>query len=410
MFFSRTPAIALSTAFSNNGLAVQNRSVAFNSALFPNYPNSICGPVDAAGSSCPPPAALAASSPPIIIVAQSDYQQPYIQQWNFTTEYEVMKDLAVSVGYLGVKGTKLTRFRDVNLFAPVPDTVFLAGQPLSYLRYPGATANALVPIRPVTAFDRIEQIEAAGGSIYHAMTVQVMKRFSRNFQALGAYTWSHGIDDNPDSTAVVPNGGDDTKLNYSALLPGLDRASGESDIRNRFVLSGVWDLNYFNGMPKVAKAILEGWQVSGIFTAQGGQPYTAHLSGTGNDLNRDGNRNSERTPFLGRNTFRLPANYSLDPRISRKIRVREGMQFEMFAEAFNIFNRFNYYSANFNQFTVGTVPATGVNPCAGTGATGVGGKCLLPVAANATGFGMPREVIGAQPVQRVIQLGTKFTF
>jgi hypothetical protein len=395
IFFSRTPAITLSTAFSQNGLAVQSRSIPSTSPLFPNYPNSACGLVDAAGTSCPPPPGLS-SSPPTIMVAQSDYQQPYIQQWSFGTEYQLDPSVAVSVGYLGVKGTKLTRLRDVNLFAPSPTTVFLNGQPISVLSYPTA--------RPVLAFGRIEQIEAAGSSIYHAMTAQVNKRFSRNFQALVAYTWSHVIDDNPDATAVVPGSSDDGRLNYSPLLPALDRASGESDIRHRLVASGMWELNYAQGLPTIARAILEGWQISGILTAQGGQPYTARVSGSGNDLNNDGNFSSERTPFLARNTFRLPANVSLDPRISRKIRVHEGMQLELFGEAFNIFNRFNYYSANFNQFTVSTSAATcgaGLPP---------GAKCLVPTANNATGFGMPREVLGAQPVQRVVQLGTKFTF
>lgn len=402
IFYSRTPAIALSTAFSNNGLAVQNRSVQFNNALFPNYPNSICGAVDAAGSSCAPPAALAASSPPILIVAQSDYVQPYVQQWNLTTEYEVMKDLAISVGYLGVKGTKLTRFRDVNLLNPTLTTIpVVGGTPLPVLRYPTQ--------RRFSTFNRIEQIEGAGSSIYHAMTFQATKRFSRNFQALASYTWSHGIDDNPDSTAVVPNGGDDVKLNYSPLFPGFDRASGETDIRNRFVISGVWELNYAKGLPTIARTILEGWQLSGIFTAQGGQPYTAHVTGGVNDLNNDGNRSSERVPLVARNTFRLPANYSLDPRITRKIRIREGMQFEMFAEAFNIFNRFNFYSANFNQISAAAATNTATNPCAGVGITT--GTCLVPITTvNATSFGFPREVIGAQPVQRVIQLGTKFVF
>ena len=407
IFFSRTPSISLSTAFSQNGLSVQNRLINTTSnpppsaavlALFPNYPNSICGAVDAAGTGCAPPAPLLAGLPPTIMVAQRNYQQPYVQQWNLTTEYELTRDLAVSIGYLGVKGTKLTRFRDVNLFAPVPATVFLNGQPISFLSYPGT--------RPVPAFSKIEQIEAAGSSIYHAMTVQVNKRFSRNFQALAGYTWSHGIDDNPDATTVVP-GTDDGRLNYSPLLPSLDRASVETDIRHRFVLSGVWELNYASGLPTAARAILEGWQVSGILTAQGGQPYTARITGT--DLNNDGNFNSERTPFLARNTFRLPANVTFDPRISRKIKVREGMQLELFGEAFNIFNRFNYYSANFNQFSVSTATANPITSPCGAGVPG-GARCLRPTTANATGFGMPREVLGAQPVQRVVQLGTKFTF
>ena len=391
VFYSRTPSILLSTAFSQNGLSVQNRTTG-NVALFPSYPNSLCGAVNAAGTSCAPPAILAVGSPPIIMVFAPNYQQPYVQQFNLGTEYQVAKDLSVSVGYLGVKGTRLQQVRDINQFFPTPQTIFLGTNALTYLKYSA--------LRPNPNFNRIESIQSEAASNYNALVVQVNKRFSHNFQAQVAYTYSHAIDNAPDATAVVPQSSDDAKLVQSSLQPSLDRASSANDVRNRMVVNGVWDLNYGHNLPGFARAVISNWQLSGIFTAQGGQPFSGLVS---SDLNNDGNRSTDRQPGVGRDTFRLPANYSLDPRITRTVKMGESMRLQVFAEAFNILNHFNYFSAKTNEYKVGTGAA-----CA-AGAT----PCLLPLnlaTAGANAFALPISVLGGTPVERTIQLGARFSF
>jgi hypothetical protein len=44
---------------------------------------------------------------------------------------------------------------------------------------------------------------------------------------------------------------------------------------------------------------------------------------------------------MGRNTFHLPSTWTLDPRVSRDVRVGERAKVQFIAEGFNIFNRFN---------------------------------------------------------------------
>jgi hypothetical protein len=63
------------------------------------------------------------------------------------------------------------------------------------------------------------------------------------------------IDDKPDANAGNPGpGGDPPKLS-DPMDVRADRAAGINDQRHRFVLSGVWDLNYVSHLPKSTKAI-----------------------------------------------------------------------------------------------------------------------------------------------------------
>src|SRR5262249_11295060 len=149
-------------------------------------------------------------------------------------------------------------------------------------------------------FDRIIAFESTADSIYHGLTVELNKRYARNFQLRGAYTWSKVIDTVPDATAVVPQGSDDAKYVQNPLNIRDDRAVGNNDVRHRLVVSGVWDLRYGGSLSSAAKGILEGWQLAAILTAQGGYPYTGLVNA---DLNNDGNNRSDRAPDLGRNTF-----------------------------------------------------------------------------------------------------------
>src|SRR5205823_14738189 len=50
--------------------------------------------------------------------------------------------------------------------------------------------------RPDPKYRRVNQLENPGLSYYDGLAVQVNKRFSKGFQALFSYTWSHAIDFN----------------------------------------------------------------------------------------------------------------------------------------------------------------------------------------------------------------------
>jgi hypothetical protein len=388
LFYANTPSILYGTADSNNGINVQTLTFSASAAnpLPASYPNTICGaPQQNAG--CPVPTGLTLPAPTILVFNKS-YQQPYLEQYNLGVEYELVKDLSVSVGYLGVHGVHIQRTRDINEPAtevPTNITVAGTGQVLTF--------NKLTGARPFTGFGRIFEFESNANSSYNGLVLQINRRFSHNFSLSGSYTWSHVIDDNPDATAVVP-GTDDGKLVYDPNNVRLDRGNGNADVRNRFILSGVWELNYARGIHNpILKTLADGWQVAGILNAQSGEPFTALVNV---DLNGDGNNRNERAPGFGRNTFQMPAIVALDPRVTRTVRFGERARLQLIGEAFNVLNHQNitgvrttFFGVTAGQLVPQTVSSAGINAF-GT-----------PSSANVNGQGN---------VGRVLQLAAKVSF
>jgi hypothetical protein len=390
IFYGRTPSILVGTAHSNNGVNVGTKT--FRGADMPSYPNTKCGaPVDAPNCAAPTTGAPQATT---IFIMAPNYQQPMVQQANLNFERQLSNDFSFSIGWQMVKGNHLQRSRDINLGTPTPIIATIAGtgQTVTYLRYPAA--------RPIAAFSRISQFESTANSLYYGLFIQLKKRMSRNFQGTASYTWSHVIDDVPDATAVVPLGSDDAKLLFDPQCLRCDRASSFNDQRHRFVLSGIWQLNYANDLPSAAKAILGGWEISAILSAQSGQPYFGLVGG---DPNGDGNSFTDRLPTEGRDKFLLPATWSLDPRFSKSIKFTERAKLQLFVEAFNIFNHFNVPSVKpteyvFNSTTrVLTPQFTGVNAF---------GLPTTPGSGSNYPFAGPGQLNGA----RIFQLGARASF
>lgn len=57
---------------------------------------------------------LSLSQTPTLFTTEFNLKTPYAEQWNFGIEREVMKDTALSVGYVGNRGVQLTRGLDTN--------------------------------------------------------------------------------------------------------------------------------------------------------------------------------------------------------------------------------------------------------------------------------------------------------
>jgi hypothetical protein len=237
-------------------------------------------------------------------------------------------------------------------------------------------------------FNQIFQFEATAHSAYNGLTAQLDKRFAQGLQLSAAYTWSKVIDDAPDATAVVV-GSDDGKEAYDPLNPRLDLAPGNSDVRNRFVLSTVWDLDYFaRNLHGALRQVAGGWSVSGIITAQSGQPYTALINTA---LNGSLLTANQRTPGSARNQYRLPSFVSVDPRLTKTI-GRERFKVLLIGEAFNVTNRTNITGYNNQQYVVTN-------------------NVLVPNTNPTTGFQTPRA-FGNNPSYngRVLQLAAKIQF
>jgi hypothetical protein len=390
IFYGRTTAITVGTAFSNNALNVQ--TLTFTGADIPQYPSTKCG-APVASPNCAAPTGGKAGLPSIYVF-QRDYHQPNVQQANLGVEYQIQRTMSLQVNYLWVKGTHLTRTRDINLQGPeTPTVIGLAGTTQTF------TLNRITQPRPIAGFFRIAQFESSANSQFNGLTVQLNKRFSQNYQLLGSYTFGKVIDDGPDATSVVPFSFDDAKMLQDPLNPKGDRGPGVNDQRHRFVLSGIWDLNnYASGVSGPAHYLLGGWQLSGILTAQSGQPYSALVNF---DLNGDSNSRTDRTPGIGRDTFYLPNFVSVDPRITKSIPLTERVKAQLILEAYNAFNRVNYTSVSTPQYSASTSTTT----CAGTP------KPNLCLVAPRTPFQTPLSTqLNFSPGSRIVQLSAKITF
>jgi hypothetical protein len=393
IFYGRTPAITVGTAFSNNALNVQTLN--FTGANIPQYPNTKCGPPVPAPSCAAPVGGTVGA--PTIFVFQSNYHEPNVQQANLGLEYQIQPTMSVQVNYLWVKGTHLTRTRDINFQGPETQTVIgLVGSTQTF------TLNRILQPRPISGFARIEEFESSSNSIYNGLTIQLNKRFAQNYQFLASYTFGKVIDDNPDATSVVPFSSDDAKMVQDPLNLRGDRAAGVNDQRHRLVLSAIWDLNsYAHGLPAWERYLLGGWQLSGILTAQSGQPYSGLINF---DLNNDGNSRTDRTPGLGRDTFYLPNFISLDPRITKSIPITERVKVQLILEAYNSFNRTNYTSVSTTQFNASTSPTD-------CGSTVNHNLCLVPIPTTKAQFQSPLSTsLNFSPGSRIVQLSGKITF
>jgi hypothetical protein len=191
---------------------------------------------------------------------------------------------------------------------------------------------------------------------------------------------------------VVPgNAGDDAKYASNPADFEADRAVGDNDVRHRAVFSGLWDIPYWSDSKGFAKALMDGWALSWIATAQSGLPYNERVS---NDLNNDGNRFNDIVPGA-RNAHRLPSIVNIDLRLSKRIPIGSQARLELIAEAFNLLNSTNVTSQrdtlyNFNGTAL--VPQVGLsNPRLDFGAD-VGTQ------------------INFEDTQRIVQIAAKVTF
>jgi len=219
------------------------------------------------------------------------------------------------------------------------------------LRTPGA----------ISPFGSINAQSSDGNSVYHAMNIDLKKRFSHNYQFLASYTWSHSIDDSSDlQTLLLPQ----DNRNFRA-----ERANSLFDQRQRFVFSAVF-------ASPAAWRSGSGWQkalsdftLAPIVEISSGRPFNI-LSNQ--DTNNDQSNQTDRpsvlanrlcvpgtlgcTPLitngvfssgdLGRNLGITHKFMSFDMRLSRVVRLTERVRLDLIAEGFNLFNRFNEGSAS----------------------------------------------------------------
>src|SRR6202008_805538 len=103
---------------------------------------------------------------------------------------------------------------------------------------------------------------STGNSLYNAFTLTVTKRFSRGFELLSGWTYSHTIDDSTDlSTLVNPQ---------DNSFPNLDRGNSDFDQRHRWITSAVFQSPYRTRDSDVLHKILADFTVAPVIEVASG--------------------------------------------------------------------------------------------------------------------------------------------
>ncbi len=282
------------------------------------------------------------------------FNNAYVQSWNLNIQRELGRDIGLTVGYFGSKGTHLRVSRNIN-------------QPINGVR-PFPNLSPSDPFRPGAQLNNIVQIEGSGNSSYNALWLTATKRLSRGLQFNASYTFSKSIDYNSlNSQGIVIQ--DSYNLRDS-------RGLSDFDARHRFVISGLYEL------PFRGNKLVEGWQLSTIVQSQSGNPVNivvnnAAFTGTNNtvrpnvtgpiDILGTPNRWFDISPFvvpvgrfgsLGRNVVIGPGFNNTDFSVIKRTYITENQLIEFRWEVFDLFNHANFGqpgrvvgTANFGQIT-----------------------------------------------------------
>lgn len=328
-----------------------------------------------------------------------DPKPGYMQQWNFTLQFEPRSNWLMEGAYVGSKGTHLltNQFRNLDqispanlllgnaLLQPVPNPFYgkiLTG-PLS-----GPTVPRQQLLRPYPQYNSVlGGWSSLGDSIYHAFALKVEKRFSQGFSLLAAYTISKTIDGAVgNGGAARPGGSNDVSIiNWYDLR--AERSKGIEDIPQRAVLTALWALPFAKQGNPVKRFVLGGWQINAIATLESGRSIALNSGGNTNRPNvvagqdpNSGTRTLDRwfntaaysvpLPFTYGNASRTIPNVmsdgikNVDLSLFKDFRIRERMKLQFRAEAFNLTNTpvFDTPVVDVQSRTFGVVTATAFSP------------------------------------------------
>jgi hypothetical protein len=386
------------TGLSQNGVLTGQPSYSFSSAAAggPYFPQVI--------SSIP-----SSTAAPAVLYYNQNYKNPQVDEVDFAIERNVGWNTVLSVSYMGSFGHFLPQYTDDNMAqgtnaagAGGTLTYFVArGGPLTSPTY----TTPFYAYRPNSGFAQMIDIFGVSTN-YNALVIQASHRLSHSVQFNANYTWSHGLDYNPTATTNLT-----ASSGFNMVSPnnvGAEYGNSNFNVPNRFVFNMVvnspWHVKGALGY------LANGWQMSPIFQAQNGLPYSIGVSGSAPGLlSSGGGFNGSDGVFRiasGRNIFPMPGTQNLDLRFTKSIPIKERVHLELLGEAFNLFNHYNVTGVGTTGYVVsksGTISDT-------AGATQTCSNAT-PCLSYSTSFAIPSSANSNFAYStRQIQIGLRLKF
>jgi hypothetical protein len=258
---------------------------------------------------------------------------PYIQNWNFNVQREVIRNLVLEVGYIGNKGTRLVQ-NQLSRVNQLPTTVLsqygtrlsnpvrsAADAAANGIAYPfpgfsGTVASALRQYPQVVGNNTVGSYGSTlGFSTFHSLQVVANRQFSKGLLVYANYTWSKTL-----ANAITSEpSGNGSPLDYYNLR--LEKAVSAQDVPQALKANISYELPIgkgkalLSGAGKAVNAILGGWSASAILNYWSGTPigigapsaYTAWNGGTNRANIASG---PMKNAAFDKNKFELLDNYS----------------------------------------------------------------------------------------------------
>lgn len=284
-----------------------------------------------------------------VLTLGNEFKRPYIQSWNLVLEKNLGWGFVANAGYIATRTIGQSGQINVNAGLVGGGT---ASQPLNQ------------------KFGRVASTSLQNGifnSHYDSMQLNLKRRFSNGLQMQASYTWSKSIG--------MANLGGDNDSGLAIQDPNfiyLNRSINRINIPHNFQFSGGWELPFGKGKRwlngnAVVSALTGGWQLSWLYGAFSGYPFSVTASGTslnapGSTQRADqvksdvkklggigaGNPYYDPTAFapvttarFGTASFNLltsPGTSNLDLGLFREFRLTEGIKLQFRVEAFNATN------------------------------------------------------------------------
>jgi outer membrane receptor protein involved in Fe transport len=344
-----------------------------------------------------------------------DTKHPATDLWSLSVQRELGREYILEVGYSGNRSYHQIRQTQAN--PPVLTTAQAAT----------VIANGNANIIPGTQARRLNPnwgartlVESTAKGAYHAGYVKFERRMAKGLMIGANYTYSGTWSDNDELITGITD-----ITNSSSAVPGdffnyrKEWSRSAFDRPHRFNITYVYQIPWFRSgwVSEALAKILSGWQMSGITEAQSGQPFTittgVDTTGSGSagarpNLNpggilmpnysltpggpvKQGFSGGLRTFYiptdgtgivsaplgpngilansmpgggnLGRNTFRGPGFAEWSFSLSKSVKLRENMQFQIRSDFVNIWNHRNFpnpvTSMSSTSFGQNTAPLVG---------------------------------------------------
>jgi len=210
---------------------------------------------------------------------QQNFGRPYLEQYIFNIQQQLVTGLSLELGYTGSHGIRQpVKSNDGNIVEPLASSTFqnmvwpalvptTTSKGTTYATS-GTKLNPAVGAEDTTLFNE--------STTYNALNA-ALRGSGRNYRLGISYTWAKSLDESSSS-----NGGTNYTNSLIAPFPFyVGRFKGLSDfnVAQNIVINGLYTLRGLSRGDTFVRAATSGYQLGGIIRVASGLPFTPLISG-----------------------------------------------------------------------------------------------------------------------------------